>query len=650
MNIETPIKDNSIKKNKRESPFFALLSYFPIRFILACFGISIFVFSNLCPPFDRIEADIVILLLKAVNISAFYLSGNIHLGNTWTSFELAIPKNLQALFTVFYIALAITARTSLKIRAKILGFCALNGGIFIVTQFVGLSILYLTGSNPNTWFLHTDTLATAIISGFMIELMLFKILTLPSKTKVTPTIKRRYISEYLFFAATITISYLIFRFLLRFLQVEVDSTVGIYAAINVLLILNFTNYLGYIIWQIRIPKWIRLEKSQGFKKYNPPITFLLAAYNEEEFIERCIQSIDKAAGNYDGQTSIIVINDGSTDATASILSKIMPKLRHAKGRFITIPNSGKGNALNIGLKEVSDEIIFRIDSDSVIEQNSIPPVIRHFRDPDVGTVGGMILSIKEKSILQKIFNVSSLVFSSLKKTQDLYDIITIQSGAFSVFRKQALIQAGGWAENQFGEDGEITVRIGRLGYRNNFEDSACLWSDAPGSIIELRKQRARWALAFYQSRNRNISIITELRGPRSQYYAYNLLTHGLGFVNVLFWPFLFASILVNFPLHVNPHQLFSYLIRVPTPLIITEAIIFLIHYLGAFYFLSRFGKFRTHFPYVFLLRFYQIIILMMPRLEALNVILSWSSRYKQHTPSSFKELVKELGKSLAGYF
>jgi cellulose synthase/poly-beta-1,6-N-acetylglucosamine synthase-like glycosyltransferase len=61
---------------------------------------------------------------------------------------------------------------------------------------------------------------------------------------------------------------------------------------------------------------------------NATVSFLIAAYNEEKIIARCIESIDRAASKYSGKTEIIVVNDGSTDQTPFIIDKTIRKLKH----------------------------------------------------------------------------------------------------------------------------------------------------------------------------------------------------------------------------------------------------------------------------------------------------------------------------------
>ncbi len=639
-----------------------LITYFPARFTIFGFIISYFLLYNDAAIFTKIEEEILLNIVRFLNIAPTYFNGNLLVGNVFSIHTISLPTKIQILFLVFFLALAASSRTSQKIRGKILlfgGLCYLG---FIAIQLVGILITVNFNVEQTPLYHESIVLATTITSTLVLEVMLFNTLVLPKPTKVNPIIKRRYGTEYFFFALTILVSLLIYHFLLQILPIQGDSVFGVYAVINVLIMINLSNYIGYIIWEVRTPRWTKMSKlvNEGNHKPKPPVTFLMTAYNEEEIIRKCIESIDNICSKYDGKTSILVIDDGSTDNSAKITAEALLNLKHAEGKSFTILHSGKGKALNFGLRHVTDEIIFRIDSDSVMQENAIDRIVRHFEDPEVGCVGGMVFALNPKTIWQKIFNVSTALFSAFKRNGDLFDALIIQAGAFSVFRKDALLRAGGWAENQNGEDGEITVRLGRLGYRLDFDDGISLLSDAPANLNELRRQRARWAIAYYHSRSRNLNVVKEFRGPRSLYFLYNLIGHGLGLISFTFWPFLvalvasggisglFSSIWGDLnakTVSLSFTSVMSHLIAIPLYLMVIEIITFSLHYCFAIYFLLKYKRLRSHILYVYLLRVWFSVISAF-RLEGLGILLSWSGKWKRHDQESYEDQLRALSYSM----
>lgn len=650
------VVSQQIKQLEKQSKFLSRLkrlwTYFPARFTIFAFVISYLLLYNNATLFTTIEETLLFHIVRSLGISATYLSGILLAGNTTLMHPVFLPIKIQILIVVFFLALATSARTSVKIRSKILLFGGLCYLSFLSIELLGILLTINFNLGQNLLYKESTILATLITSALLFEAMAFKTLVLPKPTKTTPLIKRSYKVEVFFFALTLVVSLLIYLFIVQVLPVEVDSALGAYAVINVLTMLSMSNYLGYLIWEARTPRWAKLIKflPPDSPKLKPAVTFLISAFNEEALIVNCIESIDRAASRYSGKTHILVIDDGSEDNTAKVVADTFLKLKYSEGKCFTIPNSGKGTALNFGLKNCSDEIIFRIDADCLIDEKAIGKMVRHFVDPEVASTGGMIFSLSTRSTWEKIFNVSAAMFSSFKRNGDLFDALIIQAGAFSVFRREALIRAGGWPEHQNGEDGELSVRLGRLGYRLNFDDSGLLLSDTPKNLGELRRQRCRWAIAYYHSRARNLNIIRELRGPRSFYFLYNLLGHGLGLISLAFWPFMLAilatggitglfssvweSIQTNISLH--PTNLAIRILAVPIYFVIIEAITFSLHYSFAIYFLMKYKMLRMHLPYVYLLRVWFLLILIC-RMESLGILLSWSSKWKKHDTQSYHD-------------
>jgi cellulose synthase/poly-beta-1,6-N-acetylglucosamine synthase-like glycosyltransferase len=434
-------------------------------------------------------------------------------------------------------------------------------------------------------------------------------------------------------------------FLLNFLKIEADSPILAYAILNlnITTIMTFSYFMSYIIYKVKVPKWSKYDYESNGQPIRTPtsISFLIAAYNEEKIIARCIESIDMAASKYAGKTEIIVVNDGSTDQTSFIVAEIMKKLKHSTGKIFTIPNSGKGFALRYGVERTSGDILFRIDADSILDEEAIGSVMNHFKDPQVGSVGGMLFPIEAKSVWQKTISLMFIYYLSLvKRGQELFDSIIVQAGAYSVYRKNALAKVGGWADDQFGEDGELTNRMARFGYRTELELRSVVYTDFPESLIGLIHQRSRWNVAFYYSRGRNLDLITELENPRSIVFLINLISHGIGFVRGLTWAYLAASIVsMNFSLfHVA-----SFLGI--TKVAVIQAIIYGVELIVLIYYLHKYKKlyYIKCFP---VLRLVGFILSTLVKPQTMEILLSWSCRWKQYSKESFEDLRKEVKRSV----
>lgn len=593
---------------------------------------------------ETLEEQILFGLLQFFRVSSFYLDGNLFVGSFYSSSQYFPPVHTQVLFLIFFPSLALATRSTFEIRMRILLFGGLCFIAFITIQFLIILTMLALGVTSDVGLVQASIIFTGVTAALVIEALLFTTITLPKQTKVQVAIKRSYIDEYVYLALLLLISSLLIYFIFTILQIKTDSPIASYVALNVSTILSFKYYLSYFLWEARAPiwaKWIRTQQKIQYSN-NMAVSFLLPAYNEEKHIKKCVESIDRAAANYSGNTEIIIVNDGSTDNTGKISEEAIHNIKHCTGKVFHLPNSGKGIALQYGLERLTGDIVFRIDSDSIVDEYAITPILNHFKDPQVGSVSGMIFPMEEKSLWQKAMILLGCLFVFYRRGQELIDSILVQPGAFSVFRKEALIKVGGWARDQFGEDGELTIRLGRYGYKNEFEQHAIILSEAPRNLKELREQRIRWGIAYYHSRARNLQIIKEFNGPRSIMYILNLLSHGGGFAQALFWPFLIAAVLTD-----ERYSIYNFvtLLGIPLQLIVIELVVFGLQYILYIYFLFRFKKLYC-IKYIPLMRLYVLVLTVFFKPEAMEILLFWSSKWKQHTKESNDALKKIIKKPI----
>jgi cellulose synthase/poly-beta-1,6-N-acetylglucosamine synthase-like glycosyltransferase len=621
-----------------------LLLYYPLRYIL-CASFIAYVLLNNVEFIKTTEFQTLGHMLHFFHISYFYVHERFFVGSIAPSHEITLPIYTQILFFIFFPTIAITSRTNPITRLKILSFGALCFVVFTTSQFLTIATMLVLGILTSISFVQTSIFVTIVSGSLIIELLLFSTLTLPKRTKIKSIIKRSYVREYACLIGTLMSSFLFMYFLLNFLKIEADSPILAYALLNlnITTIMTFSYFMSYFIYKVKVPKWSKYDYESNGQPIRTPtsISFLIAAYNEEKIIARCIESIDMAASKYAGKTEIIVVNDGSTDQTSFIVAEIIRKLKHSTGKIFTIPNSGKGFALRYGVERTSGDILFRIDADSILDEDAIGSVMNHFKDPEVGSVGGMLFPIEAKSVWQKTVSLMFIYYMSLvKRAQELFDSIIVQAGAYSVYRKNALAKVGGWADDQFGEDGELTNRMARFGYRSELELQSIVYTDFPESLIGLIHQRSRWNVAFYYSRGRNLDLITELENPRSIVFLINLISHGVGFVRSITWAYLAASIVtLNFSLfHVA-----SFLGI--TKVAVIQAIIYGVELIVLTYYLHKYKKlyYIKCFP---VLRLVSFILSTLIKPQTMEILLSWSCRWKQYSKESFEDLRKEVKRSV----
>ncbi|MEB1808441.1 MAG: glycosyltransferase family 2 protein [Bacillaceae bacterium] len=229
--------------------------------------------------------------------------------------------------------------------------------------------------------------------------------------------------------------------------------------------------------------------------YKPFVSVILPVYNEEKVIENTVSTI--LASNYTNY-EIVIIDDGSTDRTRSILESNFNHLDHV--HFISKENEGKAASLNRGIQEAQGDIIITMDADTEINEEAISYLIRHFQDPMVSAVSGNVKVGNKRKILslwQHIEYVTS--FNLEKRALQMINSITVVPGALGAWRKEDIEKVNLFEEETLAEDTDLTIKIIRTGKRIIFEEKAIGYTEVPTKLKDLTKQRLRWYFGILQS-------------------------------------------------------------------------------------------------------------------------------------------------------
>jgi cellulose synthase/poly-beta-1,6-N-acetylglucosamine synthase-like glycosyltransferase len=252
-------------------------------------------------------------------------------------------------------------------------------------------------------------------------------------------------------------------------------------------------FVGSLAFQ----QWLRSrrrERIHAGSNYVPFVSILVPAYNEELVIENTIRSL--LASDYPTY-EIIVIDDGSHDNTSGV---VRDKFGHdERVKLLTLPNAGKAGALNSGLLHARGEIIIALDADTLFAPQTVGALAHRFYDKQLGAiagnakVGNRVNLTTRWQALEYITsqNMDRRAFASL-------DCITVVPGAVGAWRKDLLLDVGGFPSDTLAEDQDLTLRIRRLGYTIGYEETAIAWTEAPDNLRSLAKQRFRWAYGTLQ--------------------------------------------------------------------------------------------------------------------------------------------------------
>lgn len=261
----------------------------------------------------------------------------------------------------------------------------------------------------------------------------------------------------------------------------------------VMLVLFVPLLFKYIVQLLLAPWYPLVEKLRRPKsnKYKPEVSVLIPAWNEEVGILNTIKSV--LATHYP-KLQVVVINDGSTDGTHEVVSKFMraKRLPLSKLKYIRVPNGGKARALNSGLKVADGEIVITIDADSVMSRYAIVNLVKHFVDDKVMSVAGNVVIGNRRKVLGLIQQLEYNYGFYFKRADSILNSIYIVGGAAAAYRKEVVLELGGFDEDMITEDIELSTRLQDRGHSVRYAPDAIIYTEGPSDFLGLCRQRLRW--------------------------------------------------------------------------------------------------------------------------------------------------------------
>lgn len=370
---------------------------------------------------------------------------------------------------------------------------------------------------------------------------------------------------------------------------------SIYIMLNIICGFTLRKYL---------PSLVLENFPQIFSGLEPPISIIAPAFNEGATIMSSFYSLLHL--NYP-QFEILIINDGSTDDSIEILKEQLGLIAFPEAyrrRLVTQPineiyrsskyptvrvvdkiNGGKADAINMGINLARYPLFCVVDADSILQKDSLRRIVQPFlEDQRIVAAGGTIrvangcevsggflkkigLPTKVLALLQVVEYLRDFLMGRIGWAS--IDALLIISGAFGMFRKEIVIEAGGFKSDSIGEDMELIVRMHRIlreqnkDYRIAFLPDPVAWTEVPEDFRTLMNQRIRWQQGLAESLFKNLGLmfsrhpscvgwlafpfmlIFELFGPAIEVTGYVLMIvfYITGYISwEVFVVFLFASI------------------------------------------------------------------------------------------------------------
>lgn len=251
------------------------------------------------------------------------------------------------------------------------------------------------------------------------------------------------------------------------------------------------------------------------------VSVVIPVFNEEENIESTLRSVLITARK---RMEVLVVDDGSTDRTVSVIKKIIRKnLRTKKSqpfyheiRLIKMKNSGKAAALNRGFEAAKYGVVVTMDGDTIFTPETIPNLVRPFGNAKIAAVAGKVAVTNSKNFINIFQQLEYIIAQNVDKAAfSFLNAVGVIPGPVGAWRKSVVKAQGGFSQQTMVEDQDLTLAILAAGHLIAYEAKAVAFTETPFTIWDFVKQRVRWVFGTIQCflkyvwrlrRNRSISL------------------------------------------------------------------------------------------------------------------------------------------------
>lgn len=248
----------------------------------------------------------------------------------------------------------------------------------------------------------------------------------------------------------------------------------------------------------------RLRRKKPYEKPTiyPEISIIIPVYNSADTLYGCIKSIEDSSYP-DDRIRIFLVNNGGQDDSFSVFAECQEKFPELRMQWLN-SKQGKSRALNLALYNSEGKYIINLDSDGWLEPNALKNMIEKFEaNPDLNCMTGAILTTpddikKYKSFWARLLrNLEFMEYAQAflagrSYASELNSVYTL-SGAFSAFRKSAILKSRMYNTDTICEDTQITFQMRYL-YKERVEicENALFFVDPIENVNKLYTQRQRW--------------------------------------------------------------------------------------------------------------------------------------------------------------
>lgn len=410
---------------------------------------------------------------------------------------------------------------------------------------------------------------------------------------------------------------------------------------------------------------ILIRREIASKKVKPPIIYpdisiIVPVYNSQDTLDECIRSI------YDGdypneKIRVFLVNNKGTDDSFSVYTECQKKYPELHMQWLNA-EQGKSRALNLAIYNSDGKYIVHIDSDGVLETSALTRMIDKFEDnPKINCMTGAIMTRPDKieqyphglaRFFRKLefMEYAQAFLAGRNYASDLNAIYTI-SGAFSAFRKSAILKSQLYNTDTLAEDTQITFQLRYLQKdRVYISEKSIFFVDPIENADKLYTQRQRWQRGSLEVSKMFIGSDMKVRQLFRDINVKTLMyDHTFAFPRMIWYLALICLIFVGYS---------------ATTILLSTLILFgiytvcgYIYYLSTRGFIRDFKELRKYYtrqwwvvPFMPLFNLVVFFIRLAGIINSINTTSAWKTRTLSDEAESFTATVKSDFKRNSGWF
>jgi len=284
-------------------------------------------------------------------------------------------------------------------------------------------------------------------------------------------------------------------------------------------------------------KKIVIRSGKTKLSHYPAVTIVVPCFNEEETVEKTVRSLLNLHYPKD-KLKIFLIDDGSTDGTLNIIKHFE---KYPNIRVLHKENGGKYTALNLGLLHSENDFFGGLDADSFADPEALVRIMSYFeKDESVMAVAPSVTVYNPRNLIQNVQKAEYHMGVYLKKMLGFLGAINVTPGPLTIFRKKVFDDLGPYKHGHNTEDMEIAYRMQKNHYKIAHCNDAYIYTNTPGTILKLYRQRLRWIYGFINNTldYRNVLF-------KKKYGNFAFFTLPTGIISIFSVGYLFGRIVYN---------------------------------------------------------------------------------------------------------